>query len=176
VHDKRERRSARSLERLIAERGDRLLATAILLTGEHAAGEDLLQEALERVLRNWHRIDGDAERYLWRTLYNLAADGWRSQRRWRRRLGLLDQAPATDPTAVVDLRDTLVRLLGELPARQRAVLVLRYFEQLNVTETAEVLGCPPGTVKAAASRGLARLRELGGQGGTEISNLIEERC
>jgi DNA-directed RNA polymerase specialized sigma24 family protein len=45
-----------------------------------------------------------------------------------------------------------------------------------VTETAEVLGCPPGTVKAAASRGLARLRELGGQGGTEISNLIEERC
>jgi RNA polymerase sigma factor (sigma-70 family) len=60
----------------------------------------------------------------------------------------------------VDLRDALVRLLLQLPVRQRAVLVLRYWERLTDAETAEILGCAEGTVKSAASRGLARLREL----------------
>jgi RNA polymerase sigma factor (sigma-70 family) len=60
----------------------------------------------------------------------------------------------------VDLRDALVRLLLQLPPRQRAVLVLRYWEQLTEAETAEVLGWAPGTVKSATSRGLERLREL----------------
>jgi RNA polymerase sigma factor (sigma-70 family) len=62
----------------------------------------------------------------------------------------------------VDLRDALVRLLVQLPARQRAVLVLRYWEQLTDAETAAVLGCPEGTVKSAGSRGLTRMRELAG--------------
>jgi RNA polymerase sigma factor (sigma-70 family) len=65
-----------------------------------------------------------------------------------------------DPTAEVDLRDALVRMLLRLPPRQRAVLVLRYWEQLTEAETAAVLGWPEGTVKSAASRGLRRLREL----------------
>ena len=60
----------------------------------------------------------------------------------------------------MDLRDALVRLLLQLPPRQRAVLVLRYWEQLTEAETAAVLGWPEGTVKSAASRGLRRLREL----------------
>jgi RNA polymerase sigma factor (sigma-70 family) len=60
----------------------------------------------------------------------------------------------------VDLRDALVRLLVQLPARQRAVLVLRYWEQLTDAEAAAVLGCSEGTVKSSGSRGLARLREL----------------
>ena len=63
-------------------------------------------------------------------------------------------------TAEVDLRDALVRMLLQLPPRQRAVLVLRYWEQLSEAETAAVLGWPEGTVKSAASRGLRRLREL----------------
>ena len=65
-----------------------------------------------------------------------------------------------DPTSEVDLRDALIRMLLQLPPRQRAVLVLRYWEQLTEAETAAVLGWPEGTVKSAASRGLRRLREL----------------
>jgi DNA-directed RNA polymerase specialized sigma24 family protein len=65
-----------------------------------------------------------------------------------------------DPVTTVDLRDALVRVLRELPPRQRTVVVLRYWEQLTQAETAELLGCSEGTVKSTASRGLARLREL----------------
>jgi RNA polymerase sigma-70 factor (sigma-E family) len=150
----------RTLERFVAERGDRLLRTAALLTGSQADGEDLLQSALERLLRNWRRIDGDPEHYVRRTLYNLAADGWRRQRVWQRKAILLEPAPPVDPATAVDLRDAMLRVLAQLPPRQRAVLVLRYFEQLSEAETAEVLGCSVGTVKSAASRGLARLREM----------------
>jgi DNA-directed RNA polymerase specialized sigma24 family protein len=67
-------------ERLLAERGDQLMRAAIALTGSRQEGEDLLQAALERLLRNWHRLEGDAEAYLRRILYNLAADGFRNRK------------------------------------------------------------------------------------------------
>jgi RNA polymerase sigma-70 factor (sigma-E family) len=150
------------LERFLAERADRLMRTAVLLTGSREAGQDLLQTALERLLRHWRTLDGDPEGYLRRTLYNLAADGFRRQGRLRRKLLLLRaQAPEpADPIAEVDLRDALVRMLLQLPPRQRAVLVLRYWEQLTEAEAAATLGWPEGTVKSATSRGLRRLREL----------------
>lgn len=153
---------AAELERFLAERADRLMRTAVLLTGSREAGQDLLQTALERLLRHWRTLDGDPEGYLRRTLYNLAADGFRRQRRLQRKLLLLrSEVPASmDTTAEVDLRDALVRILLQLPPRQRAVLVLRYWEQLTESETAAVLGWPEGTVKSATSRGLRRLREL----------------
>ena len=148
----------------MAERGAQLLRVAVMLAGSREAGEDLLQEALARLLRRWSSIDGDPEGYLRRTIYHLAADGWRRDRAWQVRLRLLrsgERAGAgLDVTAGVDLRDALLRLLAHLPPRQRAVLVLRYFEQLSEAEAAGVLGCSTGTVKSAASRGLARLREL----------------
>jgi RNA polymerase sigma-70 factor (sigma-E family) len=153
---------AGELERLLTERADRLMRTAVLLTGSREAGQDLLQTALERLLGHWRPLHGDPEAYLRRTLYNLAADGFRRQGRLRRKL-LLFRAEAqvpVDAIAEVDLRDALVRLLLQLPPRQRAVLVLRYWEQLTAAETAAVLGLPEGTVKSAASRGLRRLREL----------------
>jgi RNA polymerase sigma-70 factor (sigma-E family) len=154
-------RTVAELERFLAERADRLMRTAVLLSGSHDAGQDLLQTALERLLRHWRRLDGDPEGYLRRTLYNLAADGFRRQGRLQRKLLLLRAAePPPDPTAMVDLRDALVRMLIQLPPRQRAVLVLRYWEQLSEAETAAVLGLPEGTVKSAASRGLRRLRDL----------------
>ncbi len=151
-----------NMEQFLAERGQGLMRTAVLLTGSVDAGEDLLQTALERLLRKWHRLDGDPEGYLRRTLYNLATDGLRRQGRWRRKLPMLQteaRAPA-DPTAGVDLRDALVRLLLQLPPQQRVVLVLRYWEQLSGAEAAAHLGCSENTVKSAASRGLRRLREL----------------
>ena len=155
-------RAVAELEEFLAERADRLLRTAGLLTGSREAGQDLLQTALERLLRHWRTLSGDPEGYLRRTLYNLAADGFRRQGRLQRKLLLLrtDTRPPPDVTAQVDLRDALVRMLVQLPPRQRAVLVLRYWEQLSEAETAAVLGWPEGTVKSAASRGLRRLREL----------------
>jgi RNA polymerase sigma-70 factor (sigma-E family) len=156
-----------AVERLLAERGHHLIRAAVALTGSRADGEDLLQAALERLLQNWRRVDTDLEGYLRRTLYNLAADGWRRRARWRGRLAeFRSQARAAgaggEDEAVVDLRDALVRLLQQLPPRQRAVVVLRYWEQRTEAETAALLGCSEGTVKSAAARGLRRLRELAG--------------
>lgn len=152
------------LERLLADRGDHLMRAAIALTGSRAEAEDLLQDALERLLRHWRRVHTDPEGYLRRTLYNLAADGWRRRGSWRRKLPLLNPPAgadaAGDDVGSVDIRDALVRDLMTLPARQRTVLVLRYWEQLSLAETASLLELPEGTVKSAASRGLQRLREL----------------
>jgi RNA polymerase sigma-70 factor (sigma-E family) len=157
-------RAIGELERFLAERADRLMCTAVLLTGSRDAGQDLLQTALERLLRHWRTLDGDPEGYVRRTLYNLAADGLRRQGRLQRKLRLLkaETPPVPDLIAGVDLRDALVRMLLQLPARQRAVLVLRYWDELTEAETAAVLGWPEGTVKSTASRGLRRLRELAG--------------
>jgi RNA polymerase sigma-70 factor (sigma-E family) len=155
-------RKAGELESFLAERADPLMRTAVLLAGSREAGQDLLQTALERLWRHWRTLNGDPEAYLRRTLYNLAADGFRRQGMLRRKLRLLKAGtpPPTDPAAEVDLRDALVRMLLQLPPRQRAVLVLRYWEQLTEAETAALLGWPEGTVKSATSRGLRRLREL----------------
>lgn len=148
------------LDTLVAERGSALLATAVLLTGSSAAGEDLLQAALERLMRSWSRIHGDKEGYLRRTLYHLAVDQWR--RRKRRPEVLIDVEPVGQPdsTDALHLRQALVQALAQLPPRQRAVLVLRYWEQCSDAEAAETLGVSLGTVKSTASRGLSRLREL----------------
>ena len=159
--------AAEALEHLLAQRGKPLLRAAVLLTGSPEAGEDLLQAALERLLRHWPSISGDPEPYLRRTLYHLAADGWRQQGLWRRKyllLRALHPAVTQDLTDEVDRRDALIRLMVQLPPRQRAVIVLRYWEQLSEAEAADVLGCSVGTVKSATSRGLARMRELSGDG------------
>jgi RNA polymerase sigma-70 factor (sigma-E family) len=151
------------LEEFLAERGRPLLRVAALLGGGPEAGEDLLQAALERLLRRWRRFEGDPEGYLRRTLYHLAADDWRRQRRRLARLprlGGTDRGIVADGSIQVDQRDELFRLLLQLTPGQRAAIVLRYWEDLSEAEAAEVLGCSVGTVKSATSRGLARLREL----------------
>jgi RNA polymerase sigma-70 factor (sigma-E family) len=151
------------LDRLLAERGDHLLHAAIALTGSRPDAEDLVQAAVERLLRRRRRVD-DLEAYLRRILYSLAADGWRRRGTWRRKSRLAfprpDDETGADSVATVDLRDALVRALRQLPPRQRAVLVLRYWEQRTQAETAGLLGCSEGTVKSAASRGLTRLPVL----------------
>jgi len=155
-------RSTAELERFLAERADHLLRTAALLAGGKDAGEDLLQTAVERLLRRWKKLDGDPEGYLRRTLCNLAIDNHRRAGRWRQKERLLqtELRLVRDPASDVDLRDALVRLLVRLPARQRAALVLRFWEQLTDAEAAAVLGCAEGTVRSSVSRGLSRMREL----------------
>jgi RNA polymerase sigma-70 factor (sigma-E family) len=155
-------RAAAEIEQFLAERADRLMRTAVLHTGSQDAGQDLLQAALERIVARWQRLDGDPEAYLRRTLFNLAVDGFRRNGRLQRKLLLIRPLieATVDPTVEVDLRDALVRLMRQLPPNQRAVLVLRYWEQLTEAEAAVVLGWAEGTVKSATSRGLQRLREL----------------
>lgn len=158
-----EAEDADALEHFLAERGTQLMRTAVLLAGGRQDGEDLMQAALERLLRQGGRIQGNPEGYLRRTLYNLATDGWRRQERWRRKLPVLgggQRSVEPDLTAAIDLRDALIRALYLLPPQQRAAVVLRHWEQLSEAEAAEVLGCSEGTVKAATSRGLRRMREL----------------
>ena len=152
------------LEELLIARGERLLRAAVMLAGSHADGEDLLQAALERVYRHWGHMDGDPEGYLRRTLYHLAADGWRRKGMLRARLRLLRQPVGAPVESVsVDQRDELVRLLRELPPRQRTAVILRYWEELSEAETARLMGCSVGNVKSSAARGLRRLRELSGE-------------
>jgi RNA polymerase sigma-70 factor (sigma-E family) len=155
-------RGTDELAAFLAQRGDHLLRSAALMAGGRQAGEDLLQAAVERLLAHWRRFDGDPERYLRRIMANLAIDDRRRLGTWQRKARLLraSEQPGLDPIAEVDLRDALVQMLLQLPARQRTVLVLRYWEQLSEAEIAQLLGWPEGTVKSAAARGLKRLAEL----------------
>ena len=153
------------LEKFIQERGHNLLRQAVLLAGSREAGEDLLQEALVRLLRHWSKIEGDPEGYVRRTLYNLATDRWRRKKRRPEVVQAEPPAETRDDAATdVDLRMQLVEALSLLPAQQRAVLVLRYFADASEAEAAAVLGCSVGSVKSATSRGLARLRDLTREG------------
>jgi RNA polymerase sigma factor (sigma-70 family) len=99
--------------------------------------------------------------YARRILVNLALDGARRRAQRRRELepGMPPILSAIDPLQTLETRAELLQALGQLHERQRAVLVLRYFNDLTEAQVADVLGCSPGTVKSSASRGLARLRE-----------------
>jgi RNA polymerase sigma-70 factor (sigma-E family) len=153
----------------VRDRSTALLRTAVLLAGgDRGHAEDLVQGVLERMYVRWDRIDGPPEAYARRALTHAAVNRWRTRRR-RPELPLLaEDAAGRDRAADVDLRDALVRALHTLPPRQRAVLVLRYFDDLAETDVAATLGCSVGTVKSQTSRALARLRERSGH--LDLSN------
>lgn len=134
----------------VRDRSTPLLRTAVLLVGgDRGHAEDLLQGVLERMYVRWDRIDGPPEAYARRALAHAAVHRWRTRRR-RPELPMLDPDPGgvatCDGAAAVDLRDALVRALLTLPPRQRAVLVLRYFDDLPEEEIALALGCSVGTL------------------------------
>jgi RNA polymerase sigma-70 factor (sigma-E family) len=149
----------------VASNLEQLLKTAYLITWDVGEAEDLVQECLFKVARRWPRVRRMAQPggYARRILVNLAVDGARGR---ARRRGELDGAaavadePDRDLLIGLETRAELLDALARLTPRQRAVLVLRYFNDLTEAETAEVLGCSPGTVKSNTSRGLARLREV----------------
>jgi RNA polymerase sigma-70 factor (sigma-E family) len=137
-----------------------LLRMAIALTGDRTAAEDLLQDVLERMYVAWRRID-DPHAYARRALVNASANRWRSRSRRPEQLRAdLPETPVADVTDQHDERDKMRRAIAALPRRQRAVVVLRYLEDLSEAETARTLGCSPGTVKSQTARALATLREL----------------
>ena len=137
-----------------------LTRTAYLLTGDRGTAEDLAQAALEKVHRRWNRVRSaeNPAAYARRTLVNTAIS-WRRRRRVAEvPLLATDTAGGPDAYDRVADRDLVLGALRGLPKRTRAVLVLRYYEDLSEADTAAVLNCSVGTVKSLASRGLARLR------------------
>ena len=140
-------------------RSSALLHTARLLTGSGEQAEDLVQEALARLVPRWRRVD-DPEAYARVTMHRLEISRWRRRRIVREETsGDLPETPVADGTAAVHDRVVLLRALGGLTARQRSVLVCRYVEDLDEVQTAHRLGIRVGTVRSTAHRALAKLRE-----------------
>ncbi len=167
------RRDDESFVRFVTERGTALLRTASLLCGARSDAEDILQTALEKAYRHWGRLsaDADPEPYVRRILVNLTVS---RARRWRvlREVQMPSppEVPSASETANVELRGVLIDELRRLGPRQRAVLVLRYWEDMSEADTAKMLGCSVGTVKSQAARGLARLRERMGSSAPTTSS------
>ncbi|GIJ69261.1 SigE family RNA polymerase sigma factor [Virgisporangium ochraceum] len=135
-----------------------LLRTAYLLTGSHHAAEDLVQACLLKAMPRWDRI-AEPTTYLRRVMVNQRVSWWRRLRRELPQADPPDSVVPDDAGGAAERTVVLAALAG-LPPRMRAVLVLRYWEDLSEAETADLLGCSTGTVKAQASRGLARLRTV----------------
>jgi RNA polymerase sigma-70 factor (sigma-E family) len=168
VHDATDRDS---FEQFVAGSSSRMLTMAMLLTGHNRAdAEDLLQTVLERAFRRWPRIcrSGDPGPYVRQMLVNASLDRWRLlRRRPEQPFGsdddaspVADRPAGPDQSAAIADQDLLWRALTQLPSGQRAVLVLRYYEDLSEAQTAAVLGCTVGSVKSQASRALAKLRGI----------------
>ncbi|MEU4217757.1 SigE family RNA polymerase sigma factor [Actinoplanes sp. NPDC026623] len=144
-----------------AARSGAMRGTAFLLCGDWHRAEDLVQAAFTKLYVHWNRVarhealDPYVRKVLIRTFIDDGRRGW-----WRRERP--QETPVDLPAAQAhtDDRVVLMRALAAVPARQRAVLVLRYWEDMSVEEAARALNCSPGTVKSQAARGLASLRSL----------------
>ncbi len=163
-----------AFEAFVAARSDDLLRTAVLLTRDRGHAEDLVQTALVKAYRRWGRIDGpDPYPYVRRILVTSAAS-WRRLRVTQEIVSLPAHDPAgPDDTEAFAERDRMTEALATLPPRMRAVLVLRYTEDLSEIATADLLGCSAHTVRSQTVRGLARLRALLG---TAAPSIVLEEC
>lgn len=139
-----------------------LRRTAYLLTGSPGGAEDLLQDALVKTWLAWHRVDPDtATAYVRRVLVNLATDRWRRKRYQTVALAAAERKPddyAAAQFGASDDRSFIVAQLALLSAKERAIVVLRYYHDLSEADVAATVGCSVGTVKSTCSRALARLR------------------
>ncbi|WP_200949279.1 SigE family RNA polymerase sigma factor [Phycicoccus sp. Soil748] len=149
-------------ERFVQSRSGTLLRTAYLLSGDRHLAEDLLQDTLAKVAQHWEAVEeeGNPEAYARTVLYHRAVDTWRMRLRRPRVVG----EPALEPTDGADLsaeserRLLLQAALGRLTPKQRAVLVLRFYEDRTEAQAAAVLGCSVSTVKTTTRDALKRLR------------------
>lgn len=168
-------------EELAASARPALVRAAHSVTGRHEDAEDAVQSSLLKAMRAWQRVAGQErwrqQAYVRQIVVNTCRSGWR---KWGSRVAIGDmpelaQASETD---AVDNRELLRQALARLPARQREVLLLRYYEDLSEAEIAKRLGCAPGTVKSSAARALRALRDMlpeyaairpGGPGGDDAA-------
>ena len=164
-----------AFERFVAEHGDRLLHTAFGLCGDWQHAEDLVQQALVTLARRWPEVGTNPLGYAYRCLVRANIDRWRLVR--RRPEVLLDPhafSTVEPVNGAALLEDQLVVLaaLRALPRRQRAIVVLRYLQDMSEADTAAALGISVGAVKSGASRGLATLRA---QQSTALKEMHHER-
>jgi RNA polymerase sigma-70 factor (sigma-E family) len=160
-----------AFRRWAGERQLALLRTALLLTGDHHRAEDLVQEALTKVALRWRRLaSGNPEGYARQIIVRDNISWWR-----KRRLEVVGGASASaatvaDGSAATERRLLLDAALAVLTPRQRAVVVLRYYDDLSERDTAEALGVSVGTVKSQTHLALRRLREAA----PELAELLRE--
>ncbi|WP_269748450.1 SigE family RNA polymerase sigma factor [Actinoplanes awajinensis] len=148
----------------VAGHRGRMLHTARLLTaGDPFLAEDLVQTALTKLYISWaaYRRAANPDAYVRRALFNALMDERR--RIWRRFERSFAEVPERVSAAADDGDPDLARALGELPPRMRAAIVFRFVHDMDVTDTAEALGCSPGTVKSQTARALDKLRAALGQ-------------
>ena len=157
-------RLATEFDLFVRARTPALLRAAYLLTGDQYLAEDLVQSALARTHRRWAQLHqvGNAEAYIRRTMYHLQVSWWRRPRVAESLPGELPESRGGghDHAEVTSTRLALRRALLKLTPKQRAVLVLRFFEDQSEAQTAELLGVTPGTVKSQTAKALARLRTV----------------
>jgi RNA polymerase sigma-70 factor (sigma-E family) len=140
-----------------------LVRAAHSVTGRHEDAEDAVQSSLLKAMRAWQRVAGQErwrqQAYVRQIVVNTCRSGWR---KWGSRVAIGDmpELAQTAETDTVDNRELLRQALARLPARQREVLMLRYYEDLSEAEIAKRLGCAPGTVKSSAARALRALRDM----------------
>ena len=169
ISSPRTRRQAR-LEELYRSQVAPLQRLAFLLTGDHHLAEDITQQAFIKFYRRFFKLrdSSAAPAYLRTTVVNLARAHHRGSQRERRHLESHREPNASPPPNVED-HDFVVRTLTNLPYRQRAAVVLRYYEDLSEHQAADVLNCSPAAMKSLTARAMASLRAMNIQGGTDES-------
>lgn len=158
-----------TIDDFVVARGPALWRAAWLLTGEASSADDLLQTALAKSWRHFERVnaDGSFEAYVRRVLVTTYASWWR--RKWRGEVPAADLPETRAAGADVDTRHDVRRALAELSRQQRAVVVLRYFEDMTEQEAAATLGISVGSVKSHHTRAIAKLRAS-----SLLDSLVEE--
>ncbi|HEX5543481.1 MAG TPA: SigE family RNA polymerase sigma factor [Micromonospora sp.] len=145
----------------VVQRSPALSRAAFLLAGDHQLAEDLLQAALARTYRHWQRIHGDQpEAYVRRVMYHQHISWWRRKRVTEHLMATPPERSGDDPSGATELRVAVAAALQQLTPRQRAVVVLRYYDDLTEAQVADLLGCSIGTVKRHGHDALRRLRVI----------------
>lgn len=157
-----DKRQMRAFEGFAADSGAELLRIATLLTADPHTAEDVYQETLQRLAARWSRV-GNPKAFCRQVMLNIVRDQARARARRPREMELMagtepGDPRSADPHAAVELRPALRAALSSLGVQQRAVIVLRYFDDRSEAEVAKLLGITVGTVKSTASRAIAHLR------------------
>jgi RNA polymerase sigma-70 factor (sigma-E family) len=159
----------------VAARSHALWHTAFLMCGDTHQAEDVVQTALMKLYAAWHRVERVENRdaYVRKVLVRCVID--EKRRGWRREHPVAEVPESAAPGGPdVEERDAVLDALGRIAPRQRATLVLRFWEDLSVEQTAHILGCSTGTVRSQTARGLATLRGLLAQQATASGRTDKE--
>ena len=153
-------RARQDFAEFVAGRSAELLRLVYVLTADQHAAEDLLQSALTKAAARWGRIHSAPEGYVRQIMYREQVSWWRRRARRPVTVARVPERPAQDQMVMVEARLALRDALLALPPGKRAVLVLRYLEDLPEAQVADILGCSVGTVRSQTHKAIAQLRSV----------------